>query len=94
MHFSVPLLLKSKISSFKPSFVAAQAEFSLSWLETPKTSFLVFIVSGMKVVVDECHYLLLSYYNPLRPKKIIPLFLRPLFEETDAGGRFFILIFI
>ena len=29
-----------------------------------------------------------------RPKKIIPLFLRPLFEETDAGGRFFILIFI
>ena len=30
----------------------------------------------------------------LRPKKIIPLFLRPLFEETDAGGRFFILIFI
>ena len=27
-------------------------------------------------------------------KKIIPLFLRPLFEETDAGGRFFILIFI
>ena len=30
----------------------------------------------------------------VRPKKIIPLFLRPLFEETDAGGRFFILIFI
>ena len=42
----------------------------------------------------------LFVYNPkhneisLRPKKIIPLFLRPLFEETDAGGRFFILIFI
>ena len=31
----------------------------------------------------------------VRPKNIKPLFLRPLFEETDAGGRFFfILIFI
>ena len=38
--------------------------------------------------------LCLGQENLVRPKTIIPLFLRPLFEETDAGGRFFILIFI
>ena len=32
--------------------------------------------------------------NPIMAKKIIQLFVRPLFEETDAGGRYFILIFI
>ena len=37
---TIPLSLKSEISSFYPSSVAAQAASCRTWLETPKTAFL------------------------------------------------------
>ena len=40
MDSTIPLLLKSEISSFYPSSVAAQAALCRTWLETPKTGFL------------------------------------------------------
>ena len=38
---SIPTLAKSKISSVKLKSAAEQASLSLTWLPTPKTSFLV-----------------------------------------------------
>ena len=37
---TIPLLLKSEISSLYPSSVAVQPGLCLTWSETPKTSFL------------------------------------------------------
>ena len=37
---TIPLFLKSEISSFYPSSVAAQAGLCQTWSETPKTGFL------------------------------------------------------
>ena len=37
---SIPLLSKSKISSFYPSSVAVQPSLCRTWSETPKTGFL------------------------------------------------------
>ena len=36
----IPLLPKSEISSFKPSFMAVQPGLCRTWSETPKTGFL------------------------------------------------------
>ena len=36
---TIPLLLKSKISSFKPFSVAVQTDLCRTWSETPKTRF-------------------------------------------------------
>ena len=38
---SIPLLTKSKISSFWPSYVLVQPDLCQTWSETPKTSFLM-----------------------------------------------------
>ena len=38
---TIPPLLKSQISSFYPSSVAAKAGLCQTWSETPKTGFLV-----------------------------------------------------
>ena len=40
MDSTIPLLLKSEISSFYPSCVAVQANLFRTWSETPKTGFL------------------------------------------------------
>ena len=37
---TIPLLLKSEISSFQPSSVAVQPGLCRTWSETPKTGFL------------------------------------------------------
>ena len=40
MDSTIPLLLKSKISSFYQSSVAAEASLCWKWLEDPKTGFM------------------------------------------------------
>ena len=50
----ISLLLKSEISSFCPSSVAAQAGLCQTWWETPKTGFLA--LARMKCIERKPHF--------------------------------------
>ena len=50
MDSTIPLLLKSQISSFYPSSVAAQADLCRTWSETSKTGFLAsWLICKLKI---------------------------------------------
>ena len=61
---AIPLLLKSEISSFKPSSVAALTGFCQTWSETPKT---VFSSHGSNVKSLNIFHIIYMYNSVLRP---------------------------
>ena len=58
MDITIPLLLKSEISSFKPYFVTVQADLCQTWSETLKTSFPALgLIYTFKLQVIFSHFL-------------------------------------
>ena len=58
IYRKIPLLPKSKISSFRPSSVAVQPSFCRTWSNTPKTGFLVaqFIIIAVAYIPQCLEY--------------------------------------
>ena len=88
MDSTIPLVLKSEISSLQPPYVAAQADLCETWSETPKTGFL-HRGSVISYCGTSCMYYFLFIYQmrALRGRQAALLALQQDAERKLANAR-------